>query len=197
MRKIIVIKTYTNRWNIWLRNIFIHLFCFGSQALESRHSIEILRWFSNKGTNTIPKKHLLKVNSPGVVIRTTRRNSVKCQCLLVRIWKVKTFVWSSLSVVLMFKSTVLCGKLVLHWGTRLEFKWKMTHLILLQRFKFSYYFKLFDIKSNILHAMWMEIKGPFALCYLRLRFIFAHNGLHRSWWCCRSRIVWTLPLSPV
>ena len=27
-------------------------------------------------------------------------------------------------------------------------------------------------------------------------FFFAHNGLHRSWWCCCSRIVWTLPLSP-
>ena len=24
---------------------------------------------------------------------------------------------------------------------------------------------------------------------------FAHNGLH-SWWCCRSRTVWTLPFSP-
>ena len=26
---------------------------------------------------------------------------------------------------------------------------------------------------------------------------FAYNGLQRSWWCCRSRIVWTFPLSPV
>ena len=37
----------------------------------------------------------------------------------------------------------------------------------------------------------------FTLCYLRLRFVFAHNRLYRSWWCCRSGIVWTLSLSPV
>ena len=40
-------------------------------------------------------------------------------------------------------------------------------------------------------------KGPFTLCNLWLWFVFAHNGLYRSWWCCHSRIVWTLPLSPV
>ena len=28
-------------------------------------------------------------------------------------------------------------------------------------------------------------------------FVFAYNGLHRNWWCCRSHIVWMLPLSPV
>ena len=28
-------------------------------------------------------------------------------------------------------------------------------------------------------------------------FIFAYNGLHRSWWCYCSYIVWTLPLIPV
>ena len=42
-----------------------------------------------------------------------------------------------------------------------------------------------------------KLKGLFTLCNLRLRFVFAHNGLYRSWWCCRSRTVWTLPLSPV
>ena len=40
-------------------------------------------------------------------------------------------------------------------------------------------------------------KGPFTLCVLRLRFVFAHNVLNRSLWCCDSRTVWTLPLSPV
>ena len=33
--------------------------------------------------------------------------------------------------------------------------------------------------------------------WLRLRFVFACNRLDRSWWCCESHIVWTLPLSPV
>ena len=28
-------------------------------------------------------------------------------------------------------------------------------------------------------------------------FVFACNGLDRSWWCCRSHIVWTLLLRPV
>ena len=42
-------------------------------------------------------KHLLKVNSPGVVIETIRRNSVKCQCLFVYIWNVMTFALSSLA----------------------------------------------------------------------------------------------------
>ena len=37
-------------------------------------------------------------------------------------------------------------------------------------------------------------KGPFTLCNLPLRFVFAYNGLYRRWWGCRSRIVWTLPL---
>ena len=27
--------------------------------------------------------------------------------------------------------------------------------------------------------------------------VFSHNVLHRSQWCCRSRIVWTLELSPL
>ena len=37
-----------------------------------------------------------------------------------------------------------------------------------------------------------SIKGSFTLCdffWLRLQFVFVCDGLHRSWWCCRSRIV--------
>ena len=40
-------------------------------------------------------------------------------------------------------------------------------------------------------------EGPFTLCDLWRRYVSAYNGLYRSWWGCHSRIVWTLPLSPV
>ena len=41
-------------------------------------------------------------------------------------------------------------------------------------------------------------EGSFTDCdffWLRLRFIFSCNGLHRSWWWCRSHTVWSLLLS--
>ena len=42
-----------------------------------------------------------------------------------------------------------------------------------------------------------NFQGSFTLCDFWVRFLFAHNGLYMSWYCCRSHTVWTLPLSPV
>ena len=40
----------------------------------------------------------------------------------------------------------------------------------------------------------LKARSHCAICDCDL--FLPHNELHRSWWCCRSRIVWTLPLSP-
>ena len=51
--------------------------------------------------------------------------------------------------------------------------------------------------NNFLNKVNARTEGPFTLCDLRLWFVFAHNGLNGSWWCCHSHTVWTLALSPV
>ena len=47
--------------------------------------------------------------------------------------------------------------------------------------------------GGVCKGHWSElfIKGSFTLCdflWLQLRFVFAYNRLHRSWWCCCSRV---------